>query len=145
MTSTAYTLILAAAGTAPGSSETGGLADGLVLMVVGMAVVFMALILVGSSLVVIRKMAEEKPVKPKIPFAPKSTPAPAAQPAFGASPDGELDGRLIAILTAAAAAVAGGPVRLRRVQFLKGRADGSWSAAGRSHIHSSHNFQPRKR
>jgi Na+-transporting methylmalonyl-CoA/oxaloacetate decarboxylase gamma subunit len=145
MTSTAYTLMLATTGAASGSPETGRIADGLVLMVVGMFVVFMALVLVGTALVVIRKAAEEKPVKPKATSAPKSTPAPVARTPVETTGEGELDGRMIAILTAAAAAVVGGPVRLRRVQFLKGRTDGSWSAAGRSHIHSSHNFQPRKR
>ncbi len=116
-------------------AQTTDISRGLVFMVVGMTVVFGALILVGLSLVLIRKLSEL--------LAPASAAAPEPAPAAAAEP--VEDPNLIVVLSAAAAAACGTPVRVRRVRFLYADRRGNWAERGRVDVQTSHNFQSRKR
>jgi len=140
--------------------------EALAIMVVGMGVVFVALVLVGVLLAALRKVAEPAPppAKPRRSPAPTiRTPPPAqvvedridertlaviAAAAAAAAVQQRIDGRTLAILAAAATAAVGGPARIRRVQVLRrteqaGRS--GWAEQGRVAIHTSHNTQTRKR
>lgn len=119
--------------------------EGLSLMIVGMAVVFIALVLVGQALVLIRRFGEQAADQAeKTPAASTARPK-AATPTRAPASTGGIDPRTLAVLTAAAAAVVGGAVRIRRVQFLRGIRSESWASSGRAMIHNSHNIQQRKR
>jgi len=143
----------------------------LTMLVVGMLVVFAALILVGLVMFALRTLLAERPgaasggagKKPQRP----GEPAPAAPPTPSASRPEALDPktlavisaaataavsmarapdrRTLAILTASAAAAVGRPVRVRRVGFLRQSVRGGWAERGRQAIHSSHNLQQRNR
>lgn len=176
--------------------------EGLALMVVGMVVVFAALLLVGALIGVIRIVAESEPaasvaappaiheselptepadwevptepIEPEVAAEPSEA-APAAAPYEPAAPaepyepaaatavspaaapaepgpaaveeeeTGEIDAETLAVISAAAAAVVGGRVRVRHVEFLRGRGGGSWAESGRVGIQTSHNLQMRNR
>ncbi len=115
------------------------IARGVELLVVGMAVVFVALILVGLALVLIRRLLE-----PAAPSASVATPGPSVEPAVPAAKP-YTDPHLIVVLSAAAAAVCGAPVRVRKVRFLRADRRGGWAERGRVDIQTSHNLQTRKR
>jgi len=141
------------------------IAEGFALMIVGMTVVFLALVLVGVTLVLIRRFSEDAkpagpaatapsqsaarsaaPVKMKIsPPADAKTQAIIAAAATAAVRARPIDPRTLAIITAAATAVVGAPVRARRVKFLHRGGQTAWAASGRTHHHRSHNIQQRKR
>lgn len=117
----------------------GSLSDGLALMVVGMIVVFGALIVL---LAIIAAMNHVMPDTPPAPATPQ--PAPAARPMAAAPPpitkidDGRIDNKLLAILTAAAATAVGQAVRVQGVQRLGTARQRAWSRSGRRHIMQSH-------
>lgn len=67
--------------------------------------------------------------------------APGAGAAVAAAPRGGIDGRTLAILTAAAMAVIGGPVRVRRVTYLNQNTISAWAEMGRYAIQASHNIR----
>ena len=113
-------------------SDASLVADGLILMVVGMTVVFLSLLLLLGMIQVIRKAADSPAViTPSSPSA--SPPAPDVQ---GLTPE------LIAVLTAAATAVVHQPVHIQRVSVLNPNAS-TWAQSGRRNIMTSH--QPHKR
>lgn len=53
----------------------------------------------------------------------------------------EDESRLVAILTAAAMAVVGRPVVVRRITFINQNTVSGWAEAGRQSIHYSHNIR----
>jgi len=112
----------------------GAMSEGVILMTVGMVVVFLALSLLLTAIVLLFRIFEEKPT----PKAEEGETAPgqgSAEPAVQ-----QIDGQLIAILTAAAAAVLGARVRVYRVGFVRDdlQRDHSWVQQARSELHMSH-------
>jgi len=136
-------------------------AEGLALMIVGMTVVFIALVLVGATLVAIRKFTEPPTAGPKPAPKPEAQPAAPHDPAESridartlavlasaaatAVTESRIDTRTVAMIAAAATAVVGAPVRVRRVQRLRRGGHNAWAASGRSRPHRSHNIPQRKR
>ena len=114
---------------------------GLVLMVVGMGVVFSALILILWAI----KGMNSALSKP----APAPAPAPAAAPAAAPAPakpaSDEEDPEILAVIAAAVAAVVRKPHRIRRVDSLTNAPTGSnWARHGRRAIMTSHRPARRK-
>jgi sodium pump decarboxylase gamma subunit len=109
--------------------------EGFELMVVGMGVVFTALVLIMILMIIIRavvKMAN----KPKT--APALQPAPAASASTPAqSDDSGMDPQIAVLLTAAVAAVVKRPFRIRQVAQIN-RNTNAWAEHGRSVHHRSH-------
>lgn len=140
----------------------GGLPEGLVMMLVGMLVVFTALILVAVVLWVMGRI--DRTERPVPATTASSAPASAARPtpATYATPadqklapwranmtkatekvhDSGVDPHTLAVITAAAVAALGSRVRVRRVRFLRA-GGGPWAEHGRASIHSSHHLQRR--
>jgi len=121
-------------------SET-GLA--LVLTLVGMGVVFAALIVLMVMVAGLQKALAERPPKAS-PTPPATTaPSPAGKPADTAAPQPVADDeQLVAVLAAAAAAAlntSASNVRIIRFQ----RWSGEWSAFGRVNLTQSHRPNPR--
>ena len=104
-------------------------AQGAVLAVVGMTVVFVALVVTGLMVGQLAHFFREKP------------PAPAAGPI----PDetiGGMDKPHLVVLAAAAAAAVQRPVRVRRVRFVShSHVPASWKTLGRAAVHRSHNIK----
>jgi Na+-transporting methylmalonyl-CoA/oxaloacetate decarboxylase gamma subunit len=105
--------------------------DGLILMVVGMAVVFAGLSLMAIAVVLLRRFLAEPPPPPSIKKEERSEKTDA---------ESRIDAQLIAILTAAATAALGVRVRVYRVGFVEDEwsADHSWIQQARSELHTSH-------
>nr|VFJ99800.1 MAG: Na+-transporting methylmalonyl-CoA/oxaloacetate decarboxylase, gamma subunit [Candidatus Kentron sp. H]VFK00265.1 MAG: Na+-transporting methylmalonyl-CoA/oxaloacetate decarboxylase, gamma subunit [Candidatus Kentron sp. H]VFK04211.1 MAG: Na+-transporting methylmalonyl-CoA/oxaloacetate decarboxylase, gamma subunit [Candidatus Kentron sp. H] len=104
------------------------LQQGLSLFVVGVAAVFIALIITALVISLIGRLAREKP------------PIPAAE--AGPLPDvaySGIDKHVVVLLAAAATVAVKRPVRIRRVRFISHRhAPSGWAAAGRTeHTDSS--------
>jgi hypothetical protein len=57
---------------------------------------------------------------------------------------GELDARLVVLLTAAASEALQAPVRLHSVQLIQGTGAEAWSRAGRMDIMVSHRVEPKR-
>jgi sodium pump decarboxylase gamma subunit len=112
----------------------GAMSEGVILMTVGMVVVFLALSLLLAAIVLLFRILEKKPT----PKAEEGETPPGQAPAQ--PPEQHIDGQLIAILTAAAAAVLGARVRVYRVGFVRDdfQRDHSWVQQARSELHMSH-------
>ena len=112
------------------ATEPSNLGEGVILLVVGMGVVFLALTLIMTLVMILGRLARE--------LAPKPAAAPAPAPAPTQTTD-EITPELVAVLTAAAVAATGGPVRVRRVTVLgAGSSGGAWLAGGRASLMGSH-------
>lgn len=114
--------------------------EGIALMIVGMLVVFVALIVVGASIaglsaVMRRVEAREQAELPPTHAARNGVPHDA-----GFSPSAP-DARTLAIITAACTAALGTRVRVRRVTFLNQNTVSAWAEAGRMGVQGSHNIR----
>lgn len=107
----------------------GGIQTGLLLMVVGMGVVFGALLVLMAVVALMGRLLADQPTP-----APATAPAP--QPAKPAS-DQLADARLIAVLTAAATAALGRRAAIHGVRLVT-RRDRAWAQQGRRSIMTSH-------
>lgn len=123
---------------------SGDVQQALLLMAVGMAVVFGALVVLLAVILLVNFLGREAPaVEPesKAPAEPQKAP----QTGTGGTPGaaGE-DQQFIAVLAAAATAAIGQRVRIRRVRFV-GRPSTAWAQLGRHGIMTSHRPQSRNR
>lgn len=129
--------------------------QGIPLTVVGVAVVFLALIAILVMLGALQNLGftDEKPLAPPAKPSPKAVPQAVAAPAPASSSvpavapavpveEGDFSPELIAVLTAAAIAAVGQPVRIRQVRFVT-RGVSPWAHSGRRSIHSSHKLRKR--
>lgn len=107
--------------------------EALLLAIVGMTVVFAALVLIGAFIFMLGKLLAERPKKPIV--------QPDAASAHSMPLEGELDARTVAIITAAAVAAVGGPVRVQRITFINRNTISAWAERGRVSIHASHNVK----
>ena len=106
--------------------------EAFILAAVGVTVVFAALVFIGGFIYVLGKVFTEREV-PVV--SPASTSA-------HSMPIGEgIDARTLAVITAAAVAAVGRPVRLQRVTFINRNTVSAWSERGRVSIHASHNVR----
>lgn len=99
-------------------------ARGLVLMVVGMGVVFIALLLVMAGVTLINKIGEEKQAPAESPAASPSN-VPATPSSDGISPE------VLVAISAAVAATVGTDALVRRVKFVR-NLNSPWGSTGRS-------------
>jgi Na+-transporting methylmalonyl-CoA/oxaloacetate decarboxylase gamma subunit len=123
--------------------------DGLLLMVLGMTVVFSALILLWGVLELLRRTVG-RPEAAETPKAAQSTgvaggSASETLPIAAAGETNELDALTLAILTAAAIAVVGAPVRLTGVSLVSKGEGEAWATRGRIAIHTSHRLRRGRR
>jgi len=123
----AFVSVTLAAGSVP--SDDGLLADGVVLAVVGIGLVFAALVLIWLAVALLTRFAAARSASPE-----------AAAPAAVADvPSDEVDGRVLAILTAAAIAALGPGARIRQVCRVRRDGASAWAEHGRVVVQSSHN------
>lgn len=116
--------------TAATATEPSNLGEGVVLLVVGMGVVFVALALMLGLVAVLARVAKRP--EPVAAASPSPAPAPTVVS------EGAITPELVAVLTAAAVAATGGPVRVRRVTVLGSTQSGAWLAGGRASLMGSH-------
>lgn len=122
-------LLLQLAEEDPGSSPA---YDALILAAVGIVVVFSALALIGGFIGLLGKVFAEREM---------SVVSPEVTSAHGMAVGGDIDARTVAVLTAAAMAAVGQPVRLQRITFINRNTVSAWSERGRVSIHASHNVR----
>lgn len=122
-------LLLLAATTASQASSDTSFLDMVLLALVGVLVVFSALGLIGGIMILLGRLLSKEVVEP------------AAAPATETAEPAGLDPQTLAVLSAAAYAVVGRPVRLRRVTFINENTVSGWKEAGRTAVQSSHNLR----
>lgn len=110
------------------------LMDGITLMLVGMGVVFFALITLWALLGILGFRRAEQPKPAAV------TPAPATASVAAATPEDQITPEIYAMITAAVVAVAGRRARIQRVRFVR-QADESWAIHGRQAIQASHRIR----
>jgi len=108
------------------------LLDGAILAVVGVALVFTALILIWAAIELITRLRVPVPARAAVP-----EPAPAGS---RVAPE-PLDGRTLAVLGAAVVAAVGPGARIRRVERIERNPASIWAAHGRVLVQSSHRFR----
>lgn len=125
-------------------------------LVIALAVLFVRVQALSAQVDALKREAR-KPAPPVAPPAPVSVPAPVQAPApvvapaqaplpvaakpVAPEPAGPTGGELVAILTAAAMAVLGKRVAVRRITFINQNTVSGWAEAGRLSIHTSHNVR----
>lgn len=142
----ANTSILADAGTAI------SIAISLVLLV-ALVVLFTRVQALSAEIAELRREARKPapatPPSPVVAAAPvpvpamavAPTPAPVAVKPVEPVPTGASGQELIAIITAAAMAVLGRNIAVRRITFINQNTVSGWAEAGRLSIHTSHNVR----
>jgi Na+-transporting methylmalonyl-CoA/oxaloacetate decarboxylase gamma subunit len=106
---------------------------GIPLAVMGILVVFMALVLVVAFISVLPR------VLALVSSSPREEPI-----AVLATDEDELPEEMLVVIAAAVAATLDKPHRIVRIRGLT-PADRGWSLKGRMHHHASHRIQPRAR
>jgi len=106
------------------------------LMIVGVLIVFMALLLVLGMTVLLRKMTEKEEVSPPVSATPASTPGNSAS----ANPDA-VPPAIVAVITAAVVAAVNRPVRITRIRIADESVQPPWATQGRTSIHTSRNIK----
>ncbi len=105
------------------------------LMIVGMLVVFTALVVIGESLYWLGRLLN-RGMNAEPPTAEVGAATAAAAPS---DVESELDPNTLAVITAAAFVAIGRPVRVARVSPSVGSS--AWAGAGRLSIQTSHNVR----
>lgn len=114
-------------------APVGAAEEALILSVVGITVVFAVLAAIGVLIAALDRLLTPKP---------STEPAAAAVPAEDAAPArGTVEPQTLAVLTAAAYAAVGRPVRVRRVTFINEDTVSAWKDVGRVGVHASHNIR----
>ena len=119
------------------------LTQGAILMVVGMVVVFVALVVLMGLIEVIHRFTREKQSAaipaPAAPAAPAGKPETTHDIATMAPASGTgHDPHMIAVLTAAATAALRRPVAVRSARLVSPQPDSAWARQGRRSIMVSH-------
>ena len=127
------------------TTDAAAITDGLMLLVVGVSVVFAALVLILVTIKLLGRvdtaieLSGRKPAGAK--YAPGGEDAPpVASPSQPgpAGTSGSPGPELIAVLAAAATAALRRPVRVTRVRFVSAAPAPGWVVAGRGGIMTSH-------
>lgn len=105
----------------------GSLSDGLALMIVGMLVVFVALVVLLAIIAAMNRLMPDPPDT-------ALTPAPNQRQIN----DGWIDEKLLAVIAAAATAAVGQAVQVQAVRRLSTDEQRAWSRSGRRRIMQSH-------
>lgn len=116
-------------------SAAPGDGDPFALMAVGLGVVFLSLALIGVALALLSKFSArfEGPVEIEE--------AGGELYAASGTDDAGIDTRTVALLTAAAFATVGRPIRVQRIKLLNQNKNSAWAGAGRTSVQSSHNIR----
>ncbi len=107
--------------------------SGIPLAVMGMLVVFMALVLVVVFITVLPRLLHKYQV-----------PAEAERPVLATAGEGELPEEIVVVIAAAVAEVMAKPHRIVKIRGLTPDELG-WSLEGRTQHHQSHRFRQRER
>ena len=110
------------------------LQQGIELSIVGVVVVFGALIAIMIMLGALQKIGMATTAPP---------PAPVAAPVVAPGRPADLSPELVAVITAAAIAAVGQPIRVRRIRFAGTATNPTWAETGRRDIHTSHRLRKR--
>lgn len=105
----------------------------LALAVVGMTVVFSGLLLINWFIALLGKLMNAKAAPEEVVLA--------AAPAQATPTPAESDAKTVAVITAAAFAAVGRPVRVQRITFINHNTISAWAERGRVSIHGSHNIR----
>jgi Na+-transporting methylmalonyl-CoA/oxaloacetate decarboxylase gamma subunit len=109
--------------------------QGVILAVVGMAIVFLALMLVGALMSLLNRPL------PSLRGQSREA-APVDPAAAGISSDGApVDTLTLVVIAAAVAALVGPSARIRRVRFVQPALPSAWAAHGRVAIQASHRLR----
>ncbi len=110
--------------------------DLLILACVGLLVVFAALSLIGGVMAGLTRLLArfETPAAPLLPAEP-------LQPVSTEGLHEDVMPHTVAVITAAAFAAVGRPLRIRRVTFVRPNSATAWKGVGRATIQASHNFK----
>lgn len=117
------------------------LVEGGELALVGVGVVFSALILIWVMLVIIQKSAphdDTQQAPPATAAAAESQPSAAPETDRG---DEEIDSETLALIMASVMAVTRSPVRIRHIQRVTYPPTQAWAEHGRALIHTSHRIR----
>ena len=124
------------------------LSTGFMLMIVGMAIVFVALILILMLLVAMGNLLKEsQAAKPPVqtgtvaPQQEQAAPAPPAAAPYADDYDEDIHPEILAVITAAVVAAVRGPFRIQRVRMVSRGASPFWAERGRTAIHTSHRLR----
>ncbi len=128
-------LLLFAAPQAAAEAE-GGFLPMLELSGVGILVVFVALVITGGAVALLSYFFSKPDVKE---VHEPSTASYGMAAAPGQLP--YLDRRTVALISAAAVAAVGRPVRVQRITFVNQNTVSGWSEAGRVRLHTSHTLR----
>lgn len=126
---------LAATSTLPATTASDSLNAALVLMVVGMGVVFAALLIMSLGLTLLGRFASANAAKPPEDRAAQD--AHESQSPQAAAPDDHA-GQHAVVIAAAVAAAIGRPHRIARVVLLEDNPQRDWVAGGRASVMTSH-------
>ncbi len=109
------------------------LRDALTVAIVGMGTVFVSLYLMGELFTLLHRYFHGR--------AGSDAPESAASPQAAQAPEQKIDPYLIPVLVAAATAVLGRRVVVRRITFISRNTVSGWGEAGRASIQTSHNLR----
>lgn len=109
------------------------LEEGGMLAIVGMGVVFFALILLNLLLSVLNKMQVRQQLLAQ-------AQAPAIPPVATTAHD-EIEPEVLAVLTAAVIAAIGRPARIRSVRMIQRDESSAWADRGRARLQASHTLR----
>ncbi|WP_235951199.1 OadG family protein [Crateriforma spongiae] len=131
-------------GDAPSAMDTLFSDFGIPLAILGMVVVFMALIILMMVITAMPRLIALMEGKPGKSSATDAKTKSATSPVPDDADDDELTPELVAVLTAAVAATERRPVRIVRTRRLT-PSELAWTLEGRIRHHASHRLQPRNR
>lgn len=116
----------------PGGEAAAGEGEAFLLALVGISVVFAALGLIGLFIFLLGRLFRERPEAIAGPVNAAAHSMPVAE---------GIDARTIAVISAAAYAAVGRPVRVQRITFINHNTVSAWAERGRVSIHASHNVK----
>lgn len=121
-----------------GSVEEHPLSGGIQLTIVGMLVVFIALLAILGLLTALKKFCSPNRSKDMTPATESKT---GMGGPVGASPVEGIDPQIMAAIIASVAVAVGQPARIRSVRLIRNEAGSAWSGRGRTSIQSSHQMR----
>ena len=111
--------------------------DALAVTIVGMGTVFVSLYLMGELFALLHRYFHGRAASDEPELASQAKSARTPEPAL----DPRLNPVLIPVLVAAATAVVGRRVLVRRITFVNRNTVSGWGEAGRASIQTSHNLR----
>ncbi|MCC5876444.1 MAG: OadG family protein [Candidatus Sumerlaeia bacterium] len=121
-----------------GTIEEHTLSDGIQLTIVGMLVVFIALLAILGLLTALKKICSPNRSADMTPAAESKSGQ--GSPAVTSPVEG-IDPQIMAAIIASVAVAVGQPARIRSVRLIRNEPGSAWSGRGRTSIQSSHRMR----